>query len=321
MTSQPLVAVVVLNWNKAPDTAYCVQALLGQGHGDLRVIVVDNGSEHGSLGPIEALPPSVLLLRNDRNLGFAGGVNVGVTRAVGDGADYVWLMNNDAIPNPDALARCLAAMAADPGVGLVSPVILNADAGDEVEFCGGTWNGVAFQTTADLALSREWHEHSPDRAWLVGTALLIDRRVVEAIGFFDEDLFAYWEDNDYCVRAIRAGFRCAVARDAVVRHWSGRPKTHPGLKPLHYHYYMARNELLFLRKTLARRDRPRPLLWAIDRQFRKIGQLQAYPDAIDAILGGLWDGIRGRGGPYRRDRHVGGPAASILQGLVRVMGR
>ena len=319
MTCAGLVVAVVLNWNKAPDTAQCVEALRQQTYRPLRVIVVDNGSIAGSLEPIDALSPPVILIRNRTNLGFAGGVNVGIARAQSEGADFIWLVNNDSVPEPDALSRCVAAMAADPTVGLVSPIILNADANDQIEFCGGLWDRTVFHTTSDPATATGWAETKPDRIWLVGTALLIRRSVADLIGGFDEKLFAYWEDNDYSVRAIAAGFRCAMALDARVRHWSGRPVTDPGLKPVHYHYYMARNEILFIRKTLGWRAAAKPLLWAIERQLRQVNALNLYPDAVDAVFAGLLDGLRGRGGVFIPGRRMVGLPA--LQSAARVLAR
>ncbi len=317
MNEVPVVAVV-LNWNKARDTAQCVEALRQQDYSQLRVLVVDNGSAPGSLGPIEALSPPVPLIRNEHNLGFAGGVNIGITKALTDGAEFIWLVNNDAIPATDALSRCLAAMA-DARVGLVSPMILNADARDRVEFCGGLWDGKVFRTTDEPSVYRGWAQDSPERVWLVGTALLIRRTVVETIGGFDEALFAYWEDNDYSVRAIRAGFWCVVATDARVRHWSGTPVQSPGLKPVHYHYYMARNELLFIGKTLPLRERPKPLVWAVERQLRRVNALAGYPKSSQAIFAGLWDGLRGNGGAFVPGRQI--QCAGILRWAARMLAR
>lgn len=315
--TEPLVAIIVLNWNKASETSLCVEALLCQTYANLRVIVVDNGSTE----PIGPIPRTVTLLQNARNLGFAGGVNVGIARALTDGAEYVWLVNNDAIPDPDALSRCVDLMEMDRSLGLVSPVILNADANDEVEFCGGLWDGKNFCTTVEWATYQRWHEESAASIWLVGTALLIRSSLVETIGFFDDALFAYWEDNDYCVRAIQAKFRCAIALDGTVRHSSGTPKTHPELKPVHYHYYMARNELLFVRKNLVLRDQPKPLIWAVKRQLGMINRLLGYPNAMQAIIVGLWDGMLGRGGEFEPSRRAPSSVAFVLSKIAQMSGQ
>lgn len=316
----PLVVVVILNWNNAQQSAACIAALQRQSHANLRIVLVDNGSAKGSLTLLHELGASFVLLRNNRNLGFTGGVNVGITRALAEGADYIWLLNNDAQPAPDALRIMLDAVGPDERIGLASPLIRNADAADAIEFCGGLRQAGAFATTNDPAVYRSWSEQSPDRIWLVGTALLIRRQVVESIGLFDERFFAYWEDNDYSLRSAQAGFRNVVVAGAVVRHWSGNPLLGAAAKPPHYHYYMARNEVLFLRKHAAWRDAPRALLWAADRQFRHVGRLRGHPASADAALAGLWDGLRGRGGAYDPGRPPPRAAIVLLRAARRLAG-
>ena len=298
----PLVIVVILNWNKAQQSAACITALQSQTYRNFRVIVVDNGSVEGSLKPLHDLTFPFVFLCSESNLGFTGGVNVGICRAMADGADYVWLLNNDAEPAPDVLETMISAVAADQSIGLASPLIRNADAADEIEFCGGFWDTAAFHTTDDPAIYRRWRETRPERIWLVGTALLLRRQLIETIGLFDEQFFAYWEDNDYSFRSMQAGFLNVLIPDAMVRHWSGRPKTNPDSKPPHYYYYLARNEILFFRKHFSLKRMIKPLLWAIRRQLQQINRLQSYPAAVEALRGGLWDGMRGRGGAYNPKR-------------------
>jgi GT2 family glycosyltransferase len=150
----PLVAVIILNWNKAALTAACVAAVTRMTYQPVLILVIDNGSAAGSLGPLEALGAPFELMRNQANLGFTGGVNIGIARAMAAGADYIWLLNNDATPAADALALLVAAMQVDPRVGMASPVIRSADAGGKVDHCGGLWNGLVAGTTADLATYR-----------------------------------------------------------------------------------------------------------------------------------------------------------------------
>lgn len=315
-----LVFIVILNWNKAQQSAACIVALQSQTHRNFRIIVVDNGSIEGSLAPLRDLGHPFTLLCSENNRGFTGGVNLGIRQAMTDGAEYVWLLNNDAEPAPNALEAMLSVVALDQRIGLASPLIRNADAADEIEFCGGLWDGTAFHVTDNLATYQTWSEMGPERIWLVGTALLLRRRVIETIGLFDETFFAYWEDNDYSVRSMRAGFRNVLVPDAVVRHWSGRPKTDPVTKPAHYYYYMSRNEILFIRKQYNPRQMMKPLLWAMQRQFKKIDRLRSYPAAVDAVLGGLWDGLRRRGGPYDPARQLSRLARHLLLAAARIMG-
>lgn len=321
MPQPPLVAVVILNWNKAGQTAACVRAVAQQTHAPLTILVVDNGSAAGSLGPLEQLDVPLTLIRNPENRGFTGGVNIGITRGMATGADYVWLLNNDALPEPDTLARLVAAMQANPRIGLASPVIRNADANDEVEFCGGLWDGRRTHPTNEPATYLDWAARQPRGIWLVGTALLLRRGLIDAIGLFDERFFAYWEDVDYSLRGQAAGYTNVVVLDAVVRHASGAPMTDLASKPPHYYYYMARNEMLFLRKHLGWRGGARAMWWALHQHLRRVHQLGAYPAAADAIFYGLRDGLVTRTGEYPAGRRLSAPVRGLLLRASRLLVR
>ena len=285
-----MTAVVILNWNKAELTRQCLDRARAATRSPVHWIVVDNGSDK----PIADLPADVTVLRNGRNLGFSGGVNVGLRHAFAAGAAHAWLLNNDAEPLPGALDTLVAACRADPGIGLASAVILNSDAGDAIFSHGGVWLAGDYRRITDPVAYGNRALTAPRRIWLPGTALLVSRDLVEWIGYFDERLFAYWEDNDFSRRSAAAGFRNVVVPGACVRHPCGDDGT---VRPPYYHYLMARNELLLLRKF---RDGARPFWWAL----RRLWRWQANPSLplpqCRAIRDGIRDGLLGRGGPYRR---------------------
>ncbi len=258
-------------------------------------IVVDNGSAE----PIDGLGVDVTLLRNAENLGFAGGVNCGLRYAFSAGAEHVWLLNNDAEPLPGALDALLTAARADPEIGLASAIILNADEGDAVEFHGGLWDDYTYHKTADPIEYARWAADSPGRIWLVGTALLVSRRLVERIGYFDEAMFAYWEDNDISRRSSAAGFRNVVVPEARVRHESGHPADNPEERPPYFYYYMTRNELILMRK-MGEFAKLRPLYWLMRRTARLYVRLWSLPAQRRAVWCGIVDGMLGRDGAYRR---------------------
>lgn len=286
------VAVIVLNWNKAEQTRHCLEVARRATARPVHWIVVDNGSDE----PIGSLQPDVTLIRLPRNLGFAGGANLGLRHAFAAGADKAWLLNNDAEPQPGALDALLAAVEADPGIGLASPVILDADAdaGEVVGFHGGLLTACGDRITCDAAEYARWASAWPDRIWLVGTALLVARPVFERTGGFDESLFAYWEDNDLSRRSAVAGFRNVVVAGAEVRHEAPRPAE----RPPYYHYFMTRNELLLLHKV-GFTGMLRPAWWALRRAVRLHRHLAGSRDRRRAVRRGVLDGLMRRGGPYR----------------------
>jgi GT2 family glycosyltransferase len=320
-TPPPLVAVVVLNWNKAAMTASCIAAVARMTYPRLLTLVVDNGSDPGSLGPLEQSDTPFELIRNPRNLGFTGGVNIGIRRALETDAAYIWLLNNDALPEADTLSHMIPILEADRGIGMASPVVRNSDAHDAEDFCGGLWNGQTTETTADLAIYQQWQRDAPERIWLVGTALLMRRQLVEAIGLYDERFFAYWEDTDYSLRALAAGYRNIVVAGAVVRHAAGALAADPRSKPPHFYYYMARNELLFTRKHLGWWAGRRPLWWAVRRQLALVSLLAGDRAKIEAVLGGLFDGLTFHRGEFNPRRRLATPLRWLLLAASRGVAR
>jgi hypothetical protein len=296
----PTVAIVVLNWNDGDSTLACLKALRSLDYPNYTTIVVDNGSTDGSAQRIRG-EGGIELVINPVNLGYAGGVNVGIDRAMAAGAAYVWLLNNDATTQPDVLSRLVAAAEADEMIGLVSPIFCDPDQPAIVEFCLGRFDPVArgATQTVDPLTASGWQQDHPEQVVLLGTALLIRRRLIEAIGGLDRAFFAYVEDVDYCLRAHLAGFRTVAVPDAVVFHKFKRPVTDPAGVPAYLHYFMTRNYLLLWRKL------PRPMfprkatLWFLHERLTQIRRMRHVPAGIDAVLAGLWDGIRGIGGPYR----------------------
>jgi GT2 family glycosyltransferase len=289
MDLKPVVAVVILNWNKAPLTRRCLERARSATSLNPLWIVVDNGSTP----PIENFPADVVLIRNDRNLGFAGGVNVGLRHAIDAGADYVWLLNNDAEPLSGTLDTLVYAAAADPSIGLASPVILNSDDNDAIDWHGSIWRDGIYDYTNDPDTYARWLQQTPNQICLTGTALLLTRRLIETIGAFDERLFAYWEDTDISLRAAAAGFRVRVFPEAAVRHACGTEALDAGNRAPYYYYLMTRNELLVLRKTGAP---TRTVYWMLRRAVRWWSKPGLNSRQRRAILRGVVDGLLGRGG-------------------------
>jgi GT2 family glycosyltransferase len=242
-----------------------------------------------------------VLLRNATNLGFIGGVNVGLRHAMKLGAEYVWLLNNDAVTGPDTLRKLVAMAEADPRIGLVSPVIHDANAPEKPLFCLGLFDRRALGTTQtdNPAEARRWLAEHPDDAVVFGTALLVTRRLFGSIGGLDESFFAYVEDVDYSLRCHAAGFRVAVYFDALVYHAFKEPLRDPDSCPPYLRYYASRNYPLLWRKSSGG---PllfgRAALWFLQQRLLQLERMPANRAAIEALLAGLWDGLLGRTGAY-----------------------
>jgi GT2 family glycosyltransferase len=199
------VAAVVLSWNGREDTLACLRSLEGE---EVDVIVVDNASEDGTADAVTG----VELIRNERNLGYAGGMNVGIRGALERGADAVLLLNNDVEVEPGAVA---ALAAAAPGAGAVCPVIVFAGEPERIWYSGARFESRRGYNGRQLT-DRPGAPRTTDR--ICGAAVLIRREVLDEVGVFDEDLFAYHEDADWSLRVRERGLPLRVVPDAVVRH-------------------------------------------------------------------------------------------------------
>jgi GT2 family glycosyltransferase len=296
----PAVAIVILNWNDGAATLGCLAALQATTYPNRTVIVVDNASTDGSAQRIAALGSAEILF-NATNLGFTGGVNAGIRHAMASGADYVWLLNSDAIPHPDVLSKLVAVAEADQRIGLVSPVFHDPDRPDVPDVCLARFDPAARYATqtADPATAQDWQDNHPNEVLLLGTALLIRRGLVEAIGVLDPAFFAYVEDVDYSLRSLAAGFRNVAVPDAVVLHRFKQPVANPDSVPAYLHYFITRNYLLLWRKLPGSVLMRKAALWYLRQRVVQLVRMQGHQAATDAVLAGLWDGVRGIGGPYQ----------------------
>jgi len=208
------VSCVVLNWNGWRDTVECLNALKRSAYPCLRLIVVDNGSSDDSVARIQASHPDVLLLETGRNLGFAGGNNVGLRQALSQGADYVWLLNNDTQPDRGALSALVAKAREDKAIGAVASICYYAASPGNVE----AWAGA--RVNLWIGYGRNTREPREDH-WLHalnGTSMLISRAALEDAGLLDDGFLLYWEDTEFSLRLRKRGWRIAAASDSRVLH-------------------------------------------------------------------------------------------------------
>lgn len=210
----PEVSCVVLNWNGWADTLECLDALKECSYPNLTVIVVDNGSTDDSVARIKAAHPDILLLDSRNNLGFSGGNNIGIRRALEIGADYIWLLNNDTRPAPDALCALVAKADSDNSIGAVASICYYADEPSKVQAWAGS------RVNLWIGYGRLYTEPHGDDSFdsLNGTSMLVARDAIEDVGLLDEGFFLYWEDTEFCLRLRKKGWRIAAAPGSRVLH-------------------------------------------------------------------------------------------------------
>lgn len=237
MSDDPLVAVIVLNYEGRELLAKYLPSVTSLAYDNYRTVVVDNGSSDGSVAFLRSEFPGVTVVENDENVGFSRGNNAGAA-AVPD-ADYYWFLNTDTEVEPDSLDALVDHLETSPDTGIVVPRIDYADEPGVIQSLG--YDLSVFGTPR----ARETGKREPARTdphpvtYGSGSALLVDRDVWEEVGGFDDGNFIFGDDEYLCLRCWMHGYRVEVVPEAVVFHELGASRD--GVAPtVAYHYGRSR---------------------------------------------------------------------------------
>lgn len=293
----PKVYIIILNWNGLKDTLECLYSVFKLVYPDFEVIVVDNCSSDDSVEIIRQRFPQVALIENSKNLGYTGGNNVAMKKAMKAGADYVWLLNNDTVVESDSLMKLVDGAEQSQEIGLVSPAIYHYDSPEKVQFIGAYVDFNHFSVTA-VADSKELETQLVQyNLFLWGTALLIKRKVIETIGYLSDKYFAYVEDRDYSIRALRANFRNIVIRDAHIFHKGSKStcrhspvQVFLGTRNL---YYVWNDNTQGFRRIFL----PGYYIGMVINYANCLSE-EGNEDGLNACLNGFWAAIKGKVGGY-----------------------
>lgn len=242
--SEPLASVIIVSWNGKGWLERCLPAVEAQQGVSFEIVVVDNGSTDGSADFIEQFFPSVRLIRNRQNRGFAAATNQGFAAARGQ---YLATLNNDAIAEPDWLAALVEACEADNNLAMAASRMVRLDdptrfdsAGIAPDRYGFAWNLRAGETVPAREAPREVFG-------ACAGAALYRRSMLEDVGLFDERFVSYYEDVDLAWRAQLRGWPGRYIPSAVVRHaHSATGRRLPAQK----RFLLGRNRLLTALKNM-----------------------------------------------------------------------
>ena len=257
---EPHVTIVILNWNRVADTLECLESLARMNYPSFLIVVVDNGSTDGSPEAIERWGREHLpftLIRNAENRGFVRGSNQGMRHALSTNTDYVFLLNNDTVVEPDALSLLVATAERSgersgerPGdIGMVGPKIYQYGKDNVLDSAGTRtipWLAQGF-LIGHGEDDRGQYDNPGEMPYVTGTALLVKRAVLEEVGLMDEDYFCYFDDFDWGLKARKTGYRLLLEPRAVVHHKGSQTA---GLNSPFYVHHMVRSRILFARKNV-----------------------------------------------------------------------
>ena len=211
-----MISVVILNFNGKRYLDECLSALARQTYRDFEVIVVDNGSTDESVEHLKTNFPWAKIIRNEENLGFAGGTNSGIRNASGD---YILTLNNDTRVEEQFIEQIIKPMF-EKDVGMCASKMLFPDGrinstGICVSRSGAAWDRGMFEPDV------EQYEVQEEVFGPCAGAALYRREMLDEIGLFDDDFFLYMEDVDLAFRGRLAGWKCVYVPEAVVYHHHG----------------------------------------------------------------------------------------------------
>ena len=245
---EPEVFITILNWNGKKDTLECLSSLKKIAYKNYEIILVDNGSKDDSVKEIKKNFPDMTIIKNKENLGFAEGSNIGIRHALKKKADYILLLNNDAIVDKRFLSEMMKVAESDRKIGIVCPKVYFYSKPEILQYAG-----LRFDITRGKSVLKGYNEEDigqfddiMEMDFCGGTCMLVKRGMFEKVGLFDEDYFAYFEDNDFGFRVRKEGYKIMFCPKAKIWH---KVSTSSGGQenPIKEHY-MSRNRIIFMRK-------------------------------------------------------------------------
>lgn len=253
--SQPLVAIVIVNYNSAPDVKRCLESLSSLSYQRYFTVIVDGASPDGSGEVLRRTIKSgnVDIVLNPENAGFAASSNLGIRLALAKDAQFVWLLNPDVEVDPEALSSLLEASFAYPEVSAFGSKILygrehipqqcSPTSGEVIWSAGGTFD--VARRSVQMRGSHEVDQGQYDETllcdYLPGCSLFIRSSVLEKIGMLPEEYFMYFEETDWCHRVQNSGGELMFIPESRVWHHTSDDK----MQSASTVYYYNRNNLLF----------------------------------------------------------------------------
>lgn len=243
------VYIIILTWNHVANTVRCLDSVLQTTYPS-QIVVVDNASTDTTAQVIQEKYPSVTLLQNEKNEGYAEGNNVGMRYALERKADFIFILNNDTVINPDTVELLVNELLKHPLAIAVSPKSYFYDSPGKVYFAGGL---ITEKGSTHHFVGEADNLDGYSTTWLNGCAMLIRCAYLSDVGFFDPRYFLLYEDVDWSLRARRRGYDLRVLPASVIQHKGSG--SFDGQRSPTLIYYFARNRHLCYERNFPWRQR------------------------------------------------------------------
>ena len=251
----PSVAIIIVNWNSYSFTFDCITSLKKCNYPNFKIILVDNGSTDFSIEKLSKDFKEIDIIKNKSNLGFTGGNNIAISRALKENFDYVMLLNNDTKVNSDFLSFLVRRLENENNLGAIQPLILQMEDKNKIWNAGGSFiRLIGLSNVVDkgkniksINLNKHYSE------WISGCCIMLKSKVIREVGLLDNSFFAYFEDVDWSLRIKNEGYLLGIDyRSIIYHHESGSSKSSSKsnegfLNPM-VHYYNFRNHIKLIKK-------------------------------------------------------------------------
>ena len=243
-----LVSIITVNYLQPALTVDLLNSVAR--HADtqaVEIIVVDNGSVHDQESVFNAAYPNVVYVRSEKNLGFAGGNNLGIRHAKGD---YLLFLNNDTEITADFVSKLSEELDNQPTIGLLSPLILYFEDKHKIQYAGYTpMNYFTGRNHGVGSLEDDRGQYdamTAETGYCHGAAMMCRRSDLARAGLMEEHFFLYYEELDWCEKFKRAGFMLGFTGKAKIYH---KESMSVGKESPLKTYFMTRNRWLFIRRN------------------------------------------------------------------------
>lgn len=299
--------IVMINYGDSKNTIECLDSFLKLqvDRFSLDVVVVDNlPSKRIEINAEDYKKLNLFIVFNEKNTGFSGGMNTGIKYALGKGADYVLIHNNDTLVKEDFLEKLFDFMEKDTAIGIASPKIYfakgyefhknrykNEDLGKVIWYAGGVmdWQNVIGNHNGVDEVDHGQFDTSMETDFATGCSMIVRKEVFEKVGMFDEKYFLYYEDNDLCQRAKKQGFKNFYISSSII--WHKNAGSTGGSGSTLQDYFITRNRLYFGMKYASVKSKIALLREAVNLIFK--GRNNQKKGAIDFLIGKMGRGSLG----------------------------
>ena len=247
LNSFPLISIITVNYNQAKTTMEMIESLSNITYPNIEIIVVDNASTKEDPQIIKETYPRIILIESVLNYGFAGGNNLGIMRARGE---YILLLNNDTIVDPNFLEPLVKKFQDNPKIGAISPKIRYFYKKDTFQYAGYTeinkWT-IRNKTIGENEIDTGQYNEDRETAYTHGAAMMVPMEVIKKVGMMSYEFFLYYEEADWCLRIRKYGYKIMYVHNSLVYHKGSVTTGKNSALKVHY---LTRNRLVFMRRNI-----------------------------------------------------------------------